>query len=192
MSDLTLTAAPTLAESALPPRIHPARAFWRRYRQNWLAVVGLVIVAGFIFTGIFAPWLAPYSYTEQDLTNSGARPSLEHPLGTDRLGRDQLSRLIWGARTALIIAPATVLMSFGLGIFMGLLAGYLGGWADALVMRVSDVLFAFPGLLFALFVAATIQPRVEAFLGGFPAFDGLVRAGYAEFFVVVAALSVVG
>ncbi len=168
------------------------REFWRRFSRNKLAVVGLVIVGLMVFTGVFAPWLAPYSPTKQDLRNAEQMPSLAHPLGTDRYGRDQLSRIIWGARTAIIVAPSATLVAVAIGLVMGALAGYLGGLVDGIIMRLSDVLFAFPGLLFAILVAATIQPRIESWLKGMPGMRDFVRAGYAEFLVVILALSVVG
>ncbi|MCB0076521.1 MAG: ABC transporter permease [Anaerolineales bacterium] len=168
------------------------RRFWQRYRRNKFAVLGAVIVLLFVMVGLFAPWLAPYSYTEQELTNTQAAPSLAHPFGTDRLGRDQFSRLIWGARTALIVAPATVIVGLTLGLVLGSAAGFFGGWVDQLVMRVSDVLFAFPGLLFAILLAATVQPRIEGWLSQYEALKPFVRSGYAEFFVVIFALSMVG
>jgi len=166
--------------------------FWRRFSRNRLAVVGLFIAGLMFFTGIFAPWLAPHSYREQDLDAVEQMPSWKHPLGTDELGRDQLSRLIWGARTAVIIAPAATLVGLTLGLLMGALAGYLGGRVDALIMRLADLLFAFPGLLFALLVAATIQPRVEAWLRAIKGLEGFVKAGYAQVLVVIIALSAVG
>lgn len=181
-----------LEEESLPPRQSAWRLFWRRFSRNIFAVVGLVIVIIFIFVGLFAPWLAPYSYTDQDLLNTEATPSFAHPLGTDRLGRDQFSRLIWGARTALIVAPSTVIIGLTLGITLGAMAGFFGGWVDTLIMRISDVLFAFPGLLFALFIAATIQPRIETWLLSYEFTKPFVRSGYAEFLVVIAALSIVG
>jgi len=168
------------------------REFWRRFSRNKLAVVGLVIVGLMIFTGIFAPWLAPYSPTQQDLRNVEQMPSLAHPMGTDRYGRDQLSRIIWGARTAIIVAPSATVVAVTIGLLMGALAGYFGGVVDGLIMRVADVLFAFPGLLFAILLAATVQPRVESWLKGVPGLQDFVRAGYAEFMVVILALSVVG
>jgi len=166
--------------------------FWRRFSRNRLAVVGLGIVLTMFFTGIFAPWLAPYSYRETNLDAVEQMPSWEHPLGTDELGRDQLSRIIWGARTAVIVAPTATFVSVALGLLLGALAGYFGGWIDVLIMRLSDVLFAFPGLLFAILVAATIQPRVESWLKTLKGLRGFVRAGYVEFLVVIIALSAVG
>jgi len=165
--------------------------FWRRFSRNKLAVVGLFIVGLMFFTGIFAPWLAPYSYRETDLDAVEQMPSWKHPLGTDELGRDQLSRLIWGARTAIIVAPAATVVGLILGLLMGALAGYLGGRVDTIIMRLADVLFAFPGLLFAVLIAATIQPRVEAWLKGIGGLEGFVKAGYAQVLVVIIALSAV-
>jgi ABC-type dipeptide/oligopeptide/nickel transport system permease subunit len=166
--------------------------FWRRYSRNRLAVVGLFLAGVMLFTGVFAPWLAPYSPTEQNLHNTEQMPSLAHPLGTDLYGRDQLSRIIWGARTALIVAPSATIISTLLGLFFGSIAGYFGGLIDSLVMRLVDVVGAFPGILFTILIAATIQPRVESWLKGFAALKGLVEAGYASFLVVVLALSLVG
>jgi ABC-type dipeptide/oligopeptide/nickel transport system permease subunit len=192
MSDIPLARPSLLVDEPPPTRRPPWLVFWQRFSSNVLAVIGLVIIIIFILVGAFAPWIAPYSYVDQDLGNTQARPSLQHPLGTDRLGRDQFSRLIWGARTALIVAPTTVAIGLVLGILLGSAAGFFGGWVDALIMRVSDVLFAFPGLLFALFVAATIQPRISAWLLSYDVTRPLVRSGYAEFFVVIMALSLVG
>ncbi|MGB0387030.1 MAG: ABC transporter permease [Ardenticatenaceae bacterium] len=192
MIEISLSSQAAYMEEAIPPRPSQWIIFWQRFSRNILAVIGLLIVLGFIFVGIFGPWLAPYSYTEQDLRNAEAYPSLSHPLGTDRLGRDQFSRLIWGARTAVIVAPSAVIIGLILGLILGAAAGFFGGWVDTLIMRISDVLFAFPGLLFALFIAATLAPRIEEWLLGFEATHDLVRSGYAEFFVVIGALSFVG
>lgn len=166
--------------------------FWRRFARNPVAVIGLFIVLGMVFTGVFAPWLAPYDPTEVNYTEVEQMPNLRHPLGTDDHGRDQLSRVIWGARTAIIVAPSATIVGLVLGLLFGSLAGYFGGWIDSLVMRVTDVLFAFPGLLFAILIAATIQPRVEAWLDQFESLESFVKAGYAEFLVVIVALSIVG
>ena len=181
-----------LVEEARAARRSGWLEFWRRFSRNKLAVVGLFIAGLMFFTGILAPWLAPYSYREQDLDAVEQMPSWKHPLGTDELGRDQLSRLIWGARTAVIIAPTATLVGLILGLLMGSLAGYLGGRVDALIMRLVDLLFAFPGLLFAILVAATIQPRVEAWLRGIEGLEGFVKAGYAQVLVVIIALGAVG
>jgi ABC-type dipeptide/oligopeptide/nickel transport system permease subunit len=168
------------------------RQFWRRFSHNKLAGGGLVLVFMMFFTGIFAPWLAPYSYTAQNLDAVEQMPSWEHPLGTDELGRDQLSRIIWGARTATIIAPTATFFSVSLGLLFGLLAGYYRGRVETVVMRLADILFAFPGILLAILIAATVQGRIEAWLKGFQALEGFVKAGFAQVLVVIIALSAVG
>jgi ABC-type dipeptide/oligopeptide/nickel transport system permease subunit len=113
-------------------------------------------------------------------------------MGTDRLGRDQLSRLIWAARTALIVAPFAVTFSFIFGVIFGSLAGYLGGWVETVIMRAVDVLLAFPGLLFALLLSATLKPRLTTLGESSPFFRDIVRSGYAELILIILALSVVG
>ncbi len=168
------------------------RDFWRRFSRNPLAVISLFIVLGMVFTGLFAPWLAPYDPTAVNYAEVEQMPSLRHPMGTDEHGRDQLSRVIWGARTAIIVAPSATILGLVLGLLFGALAGYFGGWVDGLIMRVTDILFAFPGLLFAILIAATIQPRIEAWLLKFERLKPFVKAGYAEFMVVILALGLVG
>ncbi len=166
--------------------------FWRRFSRNKLAVAGLALVILMFFTGIFAPWLAPYSYTEMNLDAVEQMPSLAHPLGTDELGRDQLSRIIWGARTAVIIAPMATFFSVSLGLLFGLLAGYYRGLVESAIMRLADILFAFPGILLAILIAATVQTRIEEWLKGFETLQGFVKAGFAQVLVVIVALSAVG
>ncbi len=190
------TTLPSLKpKSALQDAIRPQRARWliflSSYSRNFFAVLGAFIVLGFILVGVFAPVIATYDYNEQDLNSAELSPSLLHPLGTDRLGRDQFSRMVWATRTALIVAPTSVVLGLIFGIVLGALAGFFGGWVDTLIMRIADVLFAFPGLLFALLIAATLGPRVQAYLLEL-GFRDFVRGGFAEFIIVVAALSIVG
>lgn len=166
--------------------------FWRRFARNPLAVLGLFIVLGMVFTGVFAPWLAPYDPNAVNYAEVEQMPSLRHLLGTDDHGRDQFSRIIWGARTAIIVAPSATIVGLVLGLLLGSLAGYSGGWVDSLIMRVADVMFAFPGLLFAILIAATIEPRVEGWILQFENLESFVKAGYAELLVVILALSLVG
>ena len=180
----------TVEETAEHPR--GWREFWRRFSRNKLAVAGLVLACLMFFTGIFAPWLAPYSYTEINLDTVEQMPSLAHPLGTDELGRDQLSRIIWGARTAVIVAPTATFFGVSLGLLFGLLAGYYRGWVETVIMRLADILFAFPGILLAILIAATVQTRIETWLKGFEALEGFVKAGFAQVIVVILALSAVG
>jgi ABC-type dipeptide/oligopeptide/nickel transport system permease subunit len=154
-------------------------------------MLGLVVVFLMYLTAIFAPVIAPYEYDKIDLENVRAGPSLDHLLGTDELGRDVFSRVVWAARSAAFVSIAVTTVGLTLGIFFGVLAGYLGGWVDTLVMRLSDVLFAFPGLLFVFFIAATIKPRLEAWVRGVGLRE-VARSGYVDYLVVIIALGLVG
>jgi ABC-type dipeptide/oligopeptide/nickel transport system permease subunit len=164
---------------------------WARLRRNRPAVVGLVIIILMYFTAIFAPLIAPYEYDKIDLENVRAGPSLDHPLGTDELGRDVFSRIVWAARSAAFVSIAVTVFGLTLGIFFGVSSGYLGGWVDTLIMRISDVLFAFPGLLFVFFIAATIAPTLTAWLRRI-GLDDLARSDYLDYLVVIIALGLVG
>jgi ABC-type dipeptide/oligopeptide/nickel transport system permease subunit len=142
-------------------------------------------------TGIFAPLIAPYEYDEIDLDNVAAKPSLQHLLGTDELGRDVFSRIVWAARSAAFVSVTVASFGLVLGIFFGVLSGYMGGWVDTLIMRVGDVLFAFPGLLFVFFIAATIEPVLDAWFRSI-GLRNLARSGYVDYLVVIIALGLVG
>jgi peptide/nickel transport system permease protein len=164
---------------------------WYRLRRNRPAMVGLVIIGLMYFTAVFAPQIAPYQYDKIDLENVRAAPSLEHLLGTDELGRDVFSRIVWAARSAAFVSVTVTGFGLILGIFFGVLSGYLGGWVDTLIMRLSDVLFAFPGLLFVFFIAATIKPGLEAWVKSIGLRE-LARSGYLDYLVVIIALGLVG
>jgi peptide/nickel transport system permease protein len=125
-----------------------------------LGALGFVIVLGFIFMVLFAPWLAPYDYAQQDIPNMLQGPSPAHWLGTDHLGRDLWSRLVYGARIALGVAlPAVSLALFG-GIVLGLLAGYLGGVVDDVALVLFDTVQAFPAVILALAILALLGPSL--------------------------------
>ena len=132
----------------------------RRLRRSPSAIVGAVLVSLFVFVAIFAPWLAPYSPTAQDLSNlrpgDFPGPSREHLLGLDQRGRDELSRIIYGARYSLLIGVVSLTMGATVGILLGLVAGAFGGWVDSLVMRIVDIMLSIPGLLFAIGIAALL------------------------------------
>jgi peptide/nickel transport system permease protein len=164
---------------------------WARLRRNWPAMAGMVVVILMYLTAVFAPLIAPYDYDKIDLENVRAGPSLDHLMGTDELGRDVFSRVVWAARSAAFVSIAVTCVGLALGIFFGVLSGYLGGWVDTLVMRLSDVLFAFPGLLFVFFIAATIEPGLEAWMKSI-GLGGLARSGYLDYLVVIIALGLVG
>jgi ABC-type dipeptide/oligopeptide/nickel transport system permease subunit len=164
---------------------------WRRLRRNRPAVVGLIIAVLMYVTALFAPWLAPYGYDEQNLEAVEQPPSWVYPLGTDEVGRDLLSRIIWGTRSAAFVSITVTLVNLALGVPLGTLAGYFHGWVDTLIMRLADILFAFPGLLFVLFIAATIKPSIVAWVKAVGLTD-LARSGYVDYLVVIAALGLVG
>lgn len=128
----------------------------RRFFRHRLAMVGLVISGTLLVAGIFAPLLAPTPYDYADLMASNQFPSREYPLGTDTIGRDQLSRLMFGIRTSLVVGFAAVAIACLIGIPLGLVAGLRGGVADFAVLRVVEVMTAFPGILFAIFLIAVV------------------------------------
>jgi len=164
---------------------------WYRLRRNRPAVVGLVVIGLMYLTAIFAPLIAPYEYDKIDLENVRAGPSREHLMGTDELGRDVFSRIVWAARSAAFVSITVTSFGLALGIFFGVLSGYLGGWIDTLIMRLGDVLFAFPGLLFVFFIAATIKPGLIAWVKAIGLRE-LARSGYVDYLVVIIALGLVG
>ncbi|MEA3459257.1 MAG: ABC transporter permease [Chloroflexota bacterium] len=164
---------------------------WRRLSRHRTAVAGLIVIFIMYFTAAFAPWLAPYPYTQQNLDAVEQPPSRAHPLGTDELGRDLLSRIIWGTRSAAFFSVTITVISLPLGLLMGALAGYLGGATDLVIMRISDFLFAFPGLLFVFFIAVTIKPSIVAWVRAI-GMEGLAKSGYVNYMVVIASLAIVG
>lgn len=153
-------AQPTLAV------IRPQRSLWgdamRKLVRNRLALVGLVITAMLLFIAIFGPWIAPYSYTEQNLRNTARMPSMQHWLGTDELGRDLFSRVLWGARTAVLVAVVSTLISVVLGLLIGVAASYGPYWLDVFILRITDITMSIPQVLLAALISATIkQPIVN-------------------------------
>ncbi len=130
----------------------------RRLLADRTALVGLVIVVAMLLAALAAPLLAPHDPAAQDVLDRLAPPSAEHLLGTDNLGRDELSRLLYGARVSLLSALAVGAGILLIGVAVGTISGLAGGRADAIIMRVVDVLLAFPSLLLALAVAGTLGP----------------------------------
>jgi ABC-type dipeptide/oligopeptide/nickel transport system permease subunit len=131
---------------------------WRRFRRNRLAVIGLLIVAVIVTAAVFAPWLAPQDPAKQSLFEKRARPGGKYILGADEFGRDILSRVIYGARVALVVGLVSVGIALGAGLVLGSLAGFLGGWVDGGIMRGVEVLLAFPYLLLAIAVVSALGP----------------------------------
>ena len=123
---------------------------------------GLLAITAIILTlflvAIFAPWLAPYDPNVGELSNRMLQPSFEHWLGTDHMGRDLLSRIIYGTRTTMVVALVITAISFFIGTLVGVTAGYVGGWVDSLLMRIVDLLIAFPSRILALVIVGIIGP----------------------------------
>lgn len=137
-----------------------AALVWRRLRRSKTAVVGLIIVGVYLFLALCGPWLAPYDPYFQDLNISYLRPCMAHWLGCDEFGRDILSRLLYGARVSLVIQFWAVMISLAVGTFLGSASGYFGGKVDEIVMRLMDVMMAFPGILLALAIVAILGPSL--------------------------------
>lgn len=134
----------------------------RRFFRNRLAAAGAVVVLLLVVVAVFAPVLAPHSPRVQDYTAILQPPSEKHPLGTDELGRDVLSRLVFGARTSLLAGVIAVGVALLIGLPVGLASGYVGGfWDEAVVMRITDAMLAFPALILALAIAGVLGPSFE-------------------------------
>lgn len=159
----------------------PWRDFRHEFIRNPLALVSGSVVLLLLLVAIFAPWIAPYNPMTPDWNALSSPPSLAHWMGTDDLGRDVMSRIIYGARISLYIGIVSVTIGMVVGIFLGLLAGYYGRWVDMLIMRSSDVLFAFPGMLLAIAVVAILGPGlnnvvIAVAVFSVPVFARIVRA----------------
>ncbi len=151
-----VNAATVESISEAPPRVNEWRRFSRVFFSRSLVVFGLVIIMIFVLIAIFAPLIAPYPPNAPDLSVFLRQPSADHWLGTDQLGRDTLSRLIYGTRTSLMIAVVVVGIACVAGMFLGLLAGYFSGWVNHVVMRFIDALMSFPMILLAMVIAALL------------------------------------
>jgi peptide/nickel transport system permease protein/oligopeptide transport system permease protein len=143
-------------QTEIPPRVNELRRFYRVFLNRGLVVFGLVVVVAFLLTAAFSPWLAPYDPYEQHLDNLLQPPSWQHWLGTDTLGRDTLSRIIYASRTTLMVGVIALGIAAIVGMIVGLIAGYFGGWVQAVIMRIMDALMAFPMILLALVIAALL------------------------------------
>ncbi|HEX6990145.1 MAG TPA: ABC transporter permease [Bacillota bacterium] len=155
--------------------------FLRRFARNRAAVIGAVVIVLYVAVALAAPWIAPYDPTENDLMMRLKGPSAEHPLGNDELGRDILSRLIWGARTSLGIAVGAVGLALVIGVPLGVVAGYSGGRVDSLLSGLIDVLMSFPGILLALGIVAVfgfglVNLTLAVGIYSIPLFARLARA----------------
>ncbi|WP_031522961.1 ABC transporter permease [Siccibacter colletis] len=134
---------------------------WRRFRANRSALFGLLVLLVIVAAALFAPWLANQDIYAQNLAQRLQPPGADHWLGTDELGRDIFSRLLYGARITLYIAALTAIVITPLGLLIGTAAGYLGGWVDTVLMRLVDIFLAFPSLILALAFVAALGPGIE-------------------------------
>lgn len=132
-----------------------------RFKQNKLGMVGLAITSIYVVIALLGPYLAPYDPTSMQVVNALAEPSWAHPFGTDRYGRDMLSRVLVGARLSLKVALSVLLVSTAAGVTLGLLAGFFLGWVDEVTMRIVDILFAFPTILLGLVIIAIFGPGLN-------------------------------
>ena len=140
--------------------VTPRRRAWRRLLRRGGALFGLSVVLFFIAIAILAPWLAPYDPLATSWSAVRAAPEAAHPFGSDELGRDVLSRIIWGARASLLAGVVSVSISLALGLPIGMAAGYLGRWVDALISRITDAMLACPFLILAIALAAFLGPSL--------------------------------
>ena len=157
-----------------------------------VAVSVIIVLIIVYIVGLFAPLIAPYSYSETDLMNTQSGPTLDHIFGTDRLGRDIFTRIIWGIQTTVIITiVGLVTGSLILGVSLGLVAGYFRGKADSIITRTGEVLAAFPDILLIIILAATLRPRIVDFarrIEDMSGINGIVSSGIVDFAVIGIAL----
>ena len=143
------------------PEESPGARAWRRLLKRKSAVFGLVVIVLFVAVALLAPLIAPYDPTQQSWTAIRKPPSLQHWFGTDESGRDLFSRVIFGARASLLAGVVSVSIALGLGVPIGLLAGYGGRWIDAIIGRITDAMLACPFLILAIALAAFLGPSLQ-------------------------------
>ena len=144
-------------DAIVRPSRSPAQLAWGRLRQSRLALIGFVLFGLLCLISILAPWIAPYGANQIDLFNIKAPMSTAHWLGTDALGRDELSRLMYGGRLSLGIGLASALIATSIGVVVGAIAGFYGGWIDGALMRFVDLMLAFPSIFLLLIIASMLD-----------------------------------
>lgn len=177
------TLSTALQQGKRQPQRRAARSveFIRSVLRNRLAALGVLIVGGLLLAALLAPWLAPYDPEVQFADAARQPPSADYLFGTDNIGRDNFSRVLYGTRVSLLVGVASMLFASVLGITLGLAAGYYGGWLDTVIMRTMDALLAFPAVLLAIFIIAVLGPSLlNAILAVgivyIPTFARLIRA----------------
>jgi peptide/nickel transport system permease protein len=174
--------AAVVAEAVPPPReLSPGRRALRRLVRRRGAMVGLAVVVAFILIALLAPYLSPHDPLATSWSAIRKAPSETYLFGTDELGRDVFSRVLWGARASLLAGLVSMCISLALGVPIGLAAGYLGGWVDALISRITDAMLACPFLILAIALAAFLGPSltnamIAIGISATPVFIRLTRA----------------
>ncbi|HSC90673.1 MAG TPA: ABC transporter permease [Gaiellaceae bacterium] len=170
------------ASDVLSPQARRRRLWRRRLARRPLAIAGFAVALAFVLAAILAPWVSPYSPDEQDYNALLAHPSPSHWFGTDELGRDILSRIIWGARASIQAGVLATMLAMAIALPIGLVAGYYRGTVDAVISRVTDVLLAFPFLILAVGLAAILGPSLlnATIALGLGAAPGLIRVTRGE------------
>ncbi|MCX7911780.1 MAG: ABC transporter permease [Dehalococcoidales bacterium] len=159
MTDMTGGNSTTFSEA--PPRVSEWARFWRVFFQRKIVIFGLAVLALLVICAIFAPWLAPHDPYRGEMRDALSQPCAKYPLGTDIQGRDTLSRLIYGARTVLVVGFITVGVAAVAGVVLGITAGYYGGIISMVIMRFMDALMGFPMMLLALLLAAVLGGGIQ-------------------------------
>jgi peptide/nickel transport system permease protein len=185
----------TLASSSQELRV---RSLWgdafRRLMRNKLSMVGLVIVLVTYVIAIIGPYITPYDYLEQNLMEIAQPPSADHWLGTDNVGRDYLSRMLYAMRTAVLVSILVPTISLVIGVFLGTIAAYRGGWTDGIIMRVTEVTMIIPVLLFAALINISVKDPVANFMKSLAdrtGWDFLTSTVYVDYVVVFGLLSLI-
>ncbi|MBI5523624.1 MAG: ABC transporter permease [Desulfarculus sp.] len=157
--------------------------FWRTLSVNRLAMAGLMVVACLVLVATLAPWLAPWDPNQINVSAILLPPSWTHPFGTDELGRDVFSRMIFGARVSLQVGFVAAGLATLVGVFLGALAGYYGGWVEAAIMRFTDMMLCFPTFFLILAVIALLDPNILNIMAviGLTSWMGVARLVRAEF-----------
>lgn len=137
------------------------KSFWILFKGDWRFSIGGLTLLSLLLVAVLAPWISPYSPTDTSLRSRLQPPSIEHLLGTDKFGRDVASRLIYGTQVSLAVGLSVVAISATIGFAVGAIAGFFGGWVDAIIMRLVDVMLAFPGFLLALALVATMGSTLQ-------------------------------
>ena len=182
MSYVEITPTEVAPAEALSPRARRRRLLRRRIGRRPFAIAGFFVALAFVLAALLAPWIAPYSASAQDYTAILAHPSWEHWFGTDELGRDILSRVIWGARASIVAGVLATTLAMMIALPIGLIAGYYRGWVDSVISRVTDVLLAFPFLILAVGLAVILGPSLmnATIALGLGAAPGLIRVTRGE------------